>query len=343
MKHFIFLALLLMCNLACDKKDSKDSLSSGSNFLPSVVELVDKASPSSFKNLSLMNQKKMGSIETMSTTTEAAEALKDFFTDSIMSISGITGKGLIRTYLKDLDGRISEVENGSQPDCFTASPHSVIFDSGLTNQSLTLKLSCVRSFGGTGDQSGAGSGMAFGQDETSIYLYLLLVQQNSTDKFGYLAKVNKTTEEVDLLFLEYFPTYNRNQFFRLKTNPATSKFELVLAGTGGGVGPAQTNTSHIFDPGVRLVTNSTEIKADGSVATTTNASGAPSTGFAFDTAECFDASNLTAAPTACTGLAPSFSSDMSLVLATALPAVASSLNSALQTMPNLITLGISEM
>jgi hypothetical protein len=34
---------------------------------------------------------------------------------------------------------------------------------------------------------------------------------------------------------------------------------------------------------------------------------------------------------------------MSLVLATALPAVASSLNSALQTMPNLITLGISEM
>lgn len=342
MKFFLLLALSLGL-LSCKGKSSETTNAAAVDLLPSVVDLVAKASPAGLKTQSF--DQSYDAVGTMATTSEAAEALKDFFSDNVMSISGITGKGLIKTYLADLDKRIAEIETGTQaPACYTGTTISVTFDSGLTNQSLTLKLSCARKFGGSGDQSGAGSGLAFGQDSTHYYMYLLLIQQNGTDKFGYVAKINKTTEEVDLMFLERTPSSSRTKVFRLRTNPASSKYELNIASTGDSPGPTQSGTAHVLSPGSRLVTSSTEIRVEGTVgAGTTSAGAASPTAYAFDATECFSATNLSTTPATCSSSAPSFSTDMALFTGANVNAVATNVSSALQTITALVTAGVSEM
>lgn len=342
MKKYIVLTLIALSVCSCNKKsdDGGTTSATGADFLPSIVTLVDKSSPSTFKTAQFQTEN--DTIHSSATAANAAEALKDFFTDNVMSISGKTKAGFIRSYLNDLDTRISEIEtaNTTEPTCFSATPVSFTFDAGVTNQSMTVKLSCARSFSGSGDQSGAGSGLAFGQDDTYKYMYLLLVQSNGTDKFGYVAKVNKSTEQVDLLFLEYSPSNSRTKFFRLRTTPSTSQYELVYAGTSDGPGPTQSQTAHGFGPGVRLIANSTSIRVDGSVATQTNSSGSATT-FAFDSTECFSTSSLSTAASTCSGSAPSFATDMTLIAASSLVAAATTVNTSLKTMTTLISSGVT--
>lgn len=320
---------------------SQDSTET-SAFLPNISALVAKAAPS---GLGASSRSLAGKLELeladRATAANASEALKDFFTDTFSSISGTSKSGFINAYLGDLDTRVSEVSSGTEPACFSATPIETTFTVGAGSQTMVAKFSCARAFGGAGDQSGAGSGLAFGQDDTYKYLYLILLQSNLTDKFGYVAKINKTTEEVDLLFLERFSTNGRTKFFRLKTDPATKRYELVIAGTGDGVGPTSTATTHILSSGARLVTNATEIRADGTVATSTTSGGVASGSASFDSAECFSATSLATAPATCTSGAPTFSSDMTLVASTALNGN-TAVGTSLVTITDLIAAGVSD-
>lgn len=314
-----------------------------SAFLPNISALVAKAAPSglgaSSRSLAAFVQPDLAD---RATAANASEGLKDFFTDTFPSISGTSDTGFINAYLGDLDTRVAEVSGGTEPTCFSATPIETTFTVGAGSQTLTAKFSCVRKFGGAGDQSGTGSGLAFGQDDTYKYIYLILLQTNLTDKFGYVARIHKTTEEVDLLFLEKFGTYGRTKFFRLKTTPSTKRYELVIAGTGDSVGPLSTATTHVLSSGARLVTNETEIRADGTVATSTNSSGVATGSASFDSAECFSATNLATAPAACTSGAPTFSTDMTLVASSSLNGN-TAIGTSLVTATDLITAGVTEV
>ena len=347
-------ALFALSGCGESKGSGSDASGTGTTtttFLPSVGALVDKASPSTFQVTEADPiVTPIDRYVSLSTGAAAAEALKDFFTDGMNSISGLTGKGLIRTYLKDLDQRIKETNSSTEPDCLKAgASKDTVFNVGAGGQSLTLKLQCVSKFGGSGDQSGSGSGLAFGRDDNYVYLYLLLVQQNGTDKFGYVAKVNRSTEEVDLLFLDYYASVagqGRTKFFRLKTNPTSKRYEVVYAGTGESVGPSQTSTTHVFSPGVRLVTDGTEIRAEGEVGTMTSSTGAVTSSSVFDSTECFKAADVSATATltsaSCTVTGPTFSTDMTLVAVTAMVGTSSTISSSLQTMDALIANGVAE-
>lgn len=183
--------------------------------------------------------------------------------------------------------------------------------------------------------------MAFGQDSSYYYLYLLLVQENGTDKFGYVAKINKSTEEVDLMFLERFPSNSRTKVFRLKTNPSTKRYELNIAGSSDSPGPTQSATAHVLSPGTRIVTSSTEIKVDGNVAASTNSSGAASpTAYPFTSAECFSATNLSTTPATCSSTSPlTFSTDMALFTGADVNSAATTVGTALQSISTLISNG----
>lgn len=341
MKRKVFASLILTSAIliSCDKKD--DSSSNGTNFLPLISPAVEKAQPSGLSSASLMSQEKVVS---MATSPNAQEALNDFFKDNVNSISGYTKSGLIKTYLFDLDKRIEEISSRPEPTCLSNTPVEVPFITGVSGHEVTLKLQCATPFGGAGDQSGAGSGLAYGKDENFIYIYLMLSQaSNTNDKFGYAVKMDRVTENVDLLFLQRSVTYTRNQFFHLVTNPSEKRYEIVYASTSGAPGPAQTQTTHVFDPGVRLVATEGGVRAEGTVAQTTTAAGAAQgTTGSFDANECFSATDLTAAPVTCDSNAPTFSTAMTLVLATALPNKATTIADSLKTMTELISLGVQQ-
>jgi len=325
---FLSLALLSGC--------SKATSSSTSSVLPLIVPLVEKAAPSGATARRFLGKGHR-------TTPEAGEALKDFFLDTWGNISGETHTGWVKAYLEDLDGRITEVNSNDAPSCYAVgSSVSIAFPVGTGNHTMTAKLGCAKSFNSSRDMSGTGSGIAFGQDETHTYIYLLLVQSNDTDKFGYVASINKTTEAVELLFLEDFSSFNRVKFAHLRTVPATKTYEFSMASTGDGVGPSSLNTAHILAAGARFVSNETEIRAEGNVAASTTATGAASpAAFAFLNTDCFDAADLSATPAACTAGAPTFSSDMELVAATSLNGN-TTVGSSLKTMDELITAGVAE-
>jgi len=333
MKTTRILAMLLCVTLfvGCTK-----STSTTTTALPLIVPLVEKAAPSGAAARSAL-------IKSDRTTPEAGEALKDFFLDTWSNISGETHTGWVKAYLEDMDGRIGEVNTNDLPSCYSAaSSTSIVFPVGTGNHTMTAKLGCAKKFNSSREMSGTGSGIAFGQDDTHTYIYLLLVQSNDTDKFGYVASINKTTEAVELLFLENFPSYNRVKFAHLRTVPASKTYEFSTASTGDGVGPTATNTAHILTAGARFVANETEIRAEGNVSASTNAAGtATPTAFAFLNTDCFDATDLSATPAACTSGAPSFATDMELVAATSLSGN-TTIDSSLKTMEELIEAGVAE-
>lgn len=299
-----------------------------------MAPLVKEALASSLQPSSLPITS--SSFTTQANSNEAKEAINDFFTDNASSISGLSKEGLIFAYLADIDGRSQEISSngGSEPSCLSITPTDVTF-SAHTGHEITLKLSCIRAFGGNGDQSGTGSGLAYGRDNNYYYLYLMLVQQSNTnDKFGYAAKVHRQTNQVEVLFLERFVTYSRAKFFHLMALPDTQEFEFAMAGTSDGAGPASTQTAHILSPGTRLITNGVALKAEGAVAASTNSSGGTVSSFSFDANECLDVTNLNNT-TSCGSLAFNFD----LVNASALNAT--DINNSLKTMADLVSLGIA--
>ena len=326
----------------CDKKDEDKKNASGQQILPLIGPAVAKAKPAGIAGAALrgLSDARMNLAETPA---DAAEALKDFFTDSVASISGITKQGWIDAYINDLDTRIAEVTNETEPSCLAATPVSTIFDTGTEGHTMTLRLSCARSFESATDQSGAGSGLAYGRDETNYYMYLMLAQKSNTnDKFGYAAIINRTTEDVQLMFLENSVTWNRAKFFHLVTSPSPKKMEFVVAGSSDGVGPISTQTTNVLSAGSRFVANETLLRAEGTVTPGTDATGAPrNTSAAFVPTECFDATNLAATPSACGDGAPEFSAGMPLVLATSIVEVKDTLASSLATMQALLTSGVT--
>lgn len=340
--HKILLLALFVATLSCSKKDSDDSSSSSSRLLPEITPIVketlaENLQPQSFRELSSEAE----NLYPMANTPEAIEALSDFFTDNYGNISGQTKQGLIFAYLADVDGRAAEITftGESQPTCLETAAIDVTF-TATTGHSMVLKLSCARKFASATDQSGEGSGLAYGIDDNYYYLYLMLSQKSTpNDKFGFAAKVNKTSKEVEMLFLESNVTYSRVKFANLKANPESKNFEYATAATSDGVGPISSNTAHVLSHGVRLVSNGNAIKAEGSVVAQTNTSGAPMNGaqtYAFDASECLSAASLTTT-TDCGSLA----FNMSLITATALNS-SNSINASLYTMEALITLGLTQ-
>jgi hypothetical protein len=340
-KRILLLVLISGLTLSCSKKDNNSS--NTFQLLPSIGAAVDKAKPTGIQASALqIMARSENSLSPLATSAEAAEALRDFFTDNVGTISGYTIPGYIDAYIYDMDKRIEEIQVGEEPTCLSSTATTVTFATGITNHTIDLKLQCIRNFGGAGDQSGSGSGLAYGRDENYYYIYLILVQANNTnDKFGYAAKVHRTTEAVELIFLESFPTYSRTMFFHLLTQPDPKQIEFAVASTSGGVGPASTQTANSVCPGMRFISNASYLRAEGSVSQLTDSSGnATGTSGSFDNTECFDATNLATTPATCTGSAPTFNSTMPLTLATALPAVNSTISSNLKTMTELSALGI---
>lgn len=334
---FVTAALVPVLVFSCGKKDKdEDNVGNGRQLLPLISESVNKAKASGFD---LTRSK----LNVTATAPEAAEALRDFLSDNVQSISGITKAGWIEAYIADLDSRIKEVtSNEADPTCLSSTAVNVSFDTGIAGHQVTLPLQCVRAFGGGADQSGTGSGLAYGRSGNKYYIYLMLAQkEQANDKFGYAAMVDKDTDVVDLMFLEKSTTWNRNKFFHLKTAPNPKRFELVVAGSSDGVGPASTQTAHILSAGTRFVSNDSFLRAEGTAATNTSAAGA-ATGatYAFDSNECFDATNLSATLANCGNSAPAFASDMPLVTATGIVGATSTINSSLKTMQELMTAGV---
>lgn len=333
------LSWLLVIGLfsACSKKEEekKDPV----QLLPSITEAVNKARPTGIAAQALTDLAMAPSH--LATPDEAAEALRDFFTDNVASMGGHTKKGWIDAYLYDLDQRILETKNDTEPACLSGAAKSVTFDTGL-GYSIALNLNCVRTFESPTDQSGAGSGIAYGRDDANYYMYVMLSQKaKPEEKFGYAAILNRTTEAVDLIFFERNPTYNRSKFFALKTTPEPKSFAFAVAATGDGPGPVSTATTHTLSPGSRLIANETGLRVEGKVGSGTDADGNIQNSPAdFDATECFDATNLASAPAACASGAPEFPTNLPLVSAQDMPAKAEVINASLMTMEELINAGV---
>jgi hypothetical protein len=321
-----FISLLVAVSLwSCGSDDEAMNLSS-------VTPLVKEASPAGLETAAaFVGGVRLSHILTAKAAdADAQDALEGFFGDSFAGISGTSATGQIFAYLGDLDFRISELNQRFQekkPDCLGGGLVSVTKGLSSLGHTVDLKFSCSDNF--SGGLAGSGSGMLWGQEGDITYLGLLLVQSNNMDKFGYFAKVNTATRAVDLIFMEYFPSYSRTSLTHLRTDATGSKYELVYAASGGTAGPAQPSGSIPLAAGVRLITSATEVFVQGTAAATNATGGTSGPSYSFGS-QCFNASNLSATPASCVGLgSSSFDSDMALISATQVYSNASNLQSQL--------------
>jgi hypothetical protein len=285
---------------ACDKKE-EGAGGSSVTLLPLVLPSVQATAPTTTAVLNIL-----------STPATKEEALLDFFSGTFSGISGTSATGFLNASIGDLDSRISTLNGqfSSDPTCLTSTPYDWTISTGApANYSITLKLNCLSMFTQTnGDQSGAGSGMAWGQDDNYYYIALLLVQQSLVDKFGYFATYNKTTKAVDLLFIEYSQTYSRATVYRVQSNPATSSFQVAMAGSGFSAGPMFP----ALGCNLRMISDGTQLLVAGKAGETSSADGSCQTNssYLFNSNVCFDATNVTSTTAACTTLTTnSFSSE----------------------------------
>jgi hypothetical protein len=310
MKNLLKLLMIttLITTIACEKKKDEES-NVKVNILPLLLPAVKETLPNPASTTTMMASPK--AIGTFAAAT-STEALSDFFSKSFTGISGVTGTGFVGTSIADLDSRITEINQRfeSEPSCFTSTPYEWVVSPGApvspvssTDYQITLKLNCLSMFTQTnGDQSGAGSGMAWGRDDNYYYIALLLVQSNETDKFGYFATYNRTTKAVDLLFLESSPSYDRYTVYRVKTDPTTSTFETAIAGAGFSEGPMFP----ALGCNTRIISNGTEMLVAGK-AGSTNAAGQcqSDSSWVYDSNNCYNPADLSVAPTACSTLTTS--------------------------------------
>ena len=306
--HALLLGLIIF-NIACEKNKTEESKQKVT-ILPLLLPAVKETMPAP-ASLSALALSKPSRIKLMAATT-STEALSDFFSKSFSGISGVSGTGFIGTSIADLDSRISELNNmfESEPACYSSTAYEWTVGAGSpvstgspASYTLNLKLNCLSMFTQTnGDQSGVGSGMAWGRDDNYYYLALLLVQSNGTDRFGYFATYNRTTKAVDLLFLESSPSYNRYTVYRVKTDPASNQFEAALAGASFSEGPMFP----ALGCNTRIISNGVEMLVAGK-AGATNSSGVCQTdsSWVFNSNLCYDPTDLTVSPAACANLTTS--------------------------------------
>lgn len=183
------------------------------------------------------------------------------FTSTYPKLSGGEAKGLIFALLEDLDFRVQNPNGG---DCLNQAAYAHRVDMSQVSPALdlTLQLQCVEEWNGAfGDQSGPGSGLAFGKSGTDAYsMWLYLNQKQPGRAFGYFANLTGASgpsRSVDFMFLS---TDGDPTGLRLKAVPATSSFEMTFA--GGGIGPPGNAG---LNCGFRMISNGAVIATEGGV------------------------------------------------------------------------------
>ena len=301
----ILFGICLLCafilSTNCKKKEESTSTSKV-EILPLLVPALKTVAPSTTTTSSL---------NLFSTPSTKEEALLNFFSSTYSGISGTSAKGFLNASIGDLDSRISEINNRfeKEPSCYSATPTTWTVSTGApVNYSIDLKISCLDKFSQTnGDQSGAGSGLAWGRDDNYYYLALILFQSNGVDKFGYFASYHKSTKAINLLFLDYNSTNSRGTVYKVKTEPSTNSFQLALAGYNFSAGPMFP----ALGCNTRMISNGTQLLVAGK-AGETNSTGVCQTNssYVFNSANCFTASDVSTTTSSCTSLTTSsFSSD----------------------------------
>lgn len=302
----IVIKLLIVFSLSfsgCSKKkEESEATTSKVELLPTLSASLKEVSPSTTT---------ASSLNLLSSPATKEEALVNFFNSTYSGISGTSAKGFLNASVGDLDSRITQL-NGQfekEPECVSATPTTWTISTGSpVNYSIDLKISCLSKFSQTnGDLSGVGSGLAWGKDDNYYYIALILFQSNGTDKFGYFATYNKTSKSVNLLFMEYSPSYSRTTVYKVKGDPTTKSFQLAMAGSGFSAGPMFP----ALGCNTRMISNGTELLVAGK-AGETNSSGVCQTaiGYVFDSSKCFTAASVTTTSSTCSTLSTSsFSSE----------------------------------
>lgn len=217
--------LTLVIGVSCGGDDDDGGSSAGKAFgAPQVEPAVAKAIPSGLTSTS----KSL-------TFADAPEILmKNFFTNNFAKISGGEVPGIINAALEDLDSRMAEVEKRgleTAKACYETPAKDLALTSIVPSSNITLKLQCFDKFEQTeGEQSLAGSGMAFGASGDDYSLWLQLI--GTGNKHGYFANINKTTEKVEFLSVsDGREQFNRMTVYKVVTDPATNSYEMSFGTT----------------------------------------------------------------------------------------------------------------
>ena len=270
MKVSLSLATCSLAVLACGKKGD-----GGFNEIPALAPLVQQSLPSSLK----ASGSARFSTDDFSILALASSNIETLFkTGSYGKLSGGNGKGYINSMLEDLDSRFDELSERFEeaPDCFsnTAQTHEFDFSAiGDASVASTLKISldlqCRDLFGGSGDQSGAGSGMLFGKSENNYSLALLLNAKNETNSgFGYYAKVSNKgadDEEVNMIFAESRPSGSTtapsglSSLARIKAKPKAKIYEMAMAASDPSRGNPISGGTVGLSCGFHAVTDGTNV------------------------------------------------------------------------------------
>jgi len=249
----------------------------------------------------------------------ATESLEAMFTGTFSKISGGNGTGYINSLLEDMDARMSELESRSAEGdraCLGSSAQDHAFDLGVHEDAVvTLPVQCRDVFvQQEGEQSKPGSGMVFGQSDSSSGVMLLLKHRTSsaeggTDSldagFGYAAVISDRgteNESVQLVFGQFNTSgsYNEDPYdsptlVRLYAKPAENAYELAMAGFSPSTGSPMANGSSNIGCGFHMKSNADVIYAKGSTASGGTISGgcASATLSAFEV--CLNAADLSEA------------------------------------------------
>ncbi len=324
----LILSVLVFALAHCSK-----STSSSVTIIPDVKTYVEDSMPAGLAPTAII----LNPHEAARAAT-AQSILLEFFQNTVPGISGTSGKGVMGAALVDLKTRYDEINTRftKAPDCTTATATDWTITVGApVSQTMTLKIQCKDLFNqSAGDASGAGSGIAWGESGDHFYIALLLIQSNGVDKFGYFADVQKTTKQVDLLYLESFSTStSRTKVMRLLSDApdsaaTTKNYQLTYASTNES-GAGTTSSSGALSCGTRLISDGTEILVDGTAGQTTTA-GACNGSLSFTNTNCYSATSPSNTAAACTGLTTaSFNSKINLITAAQAVSVNSTITSQL--------------
>ena len=250
-----------------------------------------------------------------------------------------TRSGVVRSVLQDIDERIGtyaqKEEGADDPVCVLETPATTNFtvDTGV-GPTMAMKFGCPDLFNASSDdQSGDGSGMAYGKDDTNHYMAAILTQtaDPTNQVFGFFATINIATSTMDVIFLDSFLTGGRNRvsFMRILADPATETFQFTGAGVVVGYGPDVNNPITApyltFQGGSRIASNASNIIVQGTACGTDEAGdcqalpaelNAPYESLDYTSeGTCFSSVDFSETPGSCSTL--TFSADLPLVAASA--------------------------
>ncbi len=261
----------------------------GISAYPDVAPIVDSSLPESLRASGAATQV-TGLFTTALTETQEddiANALENFFLGMYGKQSGDgVATGFLNAGLEDLDARMAEIEgrfSNFAPDCVSATPTEYPLDLEVHPAfTLTMNFYCVDLFGGEGDQSGPGSGMAFGEANGTYSLLLLLNRPDEEGALGYAANVHDVggvDERVEIMTFHTYPDdestiSDQIRVSRAVAKPGTDEFEILVATIkpkglqplGGEDAPAPPNpeTETAIGCGLRMVSDANqEIVAEG--------------------------------------------------------------------------------